>query len=305
MADISSNNFVDKIGARRALLIASAVICVSGLLRSWAPDIATLWVAVAVFGLGGPIVSIGAPKLVSRWFQGAERGFAMGAIVGIFALIGPAQVAGRVVLIALGRRLGTPLAGQIVFGAFPLSLLPLRLNEFMSIQNIDPFTLYFNVKECFTSNPDAAFWFDFGAGSDSGKNTLDTLNVTTIAREETIPIGELAFESCITHRARQHAGDLLAVHLQRDGDVHRALEAVAIAQCLERAGVMGESRFVHGGQLLSLPLVPGEYGHMTAGDRLAEGFAHFDLPTLEGAGQLDARIEKAVVHGTQLNGDSH
>ena len=43
----------------------------------------------------------------------------------------------------------------------PLSLLPLRLNEFMSIQNIDPFTLHFNVKECFTGNPDAAFWFDF------------------------------------------------------------------------------------------------------------------------------------------------
>jgi hypothetical protein len=73
----------------------------------------------------------------------------------------------------------------------PLSLLPLRLNEFMSIQNIDPFTLYFNVKECFTANPDAAFWFDFGAGSDSGQNTLDRLNITTISREETIPIGAL------------------------------------------------------------------------------------------------------------------
>ena len=73
----------------------------------------------------------------------------------------------------------------------PLSLLPLRLNEFMSIQNIDPFTLYFNVKECFTGNPDAAFWFDFGAGSDSGQNTLDKLKITTIGREETIPIGDL------------------------------------------------------------------------------------------------------------------
>jgi hypothetical protein len=72
-----------------------------------------------------------------------------------------------------------------------LSLLPLRLNEFMSIQNIDPFTLYFNVKECFTGNPDAAFWFDFGAGSDSGENTLDRLKITTISREETIPIGDL------------------------------------------------------------------------------------------------------------------
>ncbi len=86
------------------------------------------------------------------------------------------------------------LRGQIeslIDRKLPLSLLPLRLNEFMSIQNIDPFTLYFNVKECFTGNPDAAFWFDFGAGSDSGKNTLDTLNITTIGREETIPIGAL------------------------------------------------------------------------------------------------------------------
>ena len=84
------------------------------------------------------------------------------------------------------------LRGQIeslIPRTLPLSLLPLRLNEFMSIQNIDPFTLYFNVKECFTGNPDAAFWFDFGAGSDSGQNTLDRLNITTIGREETIPIG--------------------------------------------------------------------------------------------------------------------
>jgi hypothetical protein len=73
----------------------------------------------------------------------------------------------------------------------PLSLLPLRLNEFMSIQNVEPITAYFNVKECFTANPDAAFWFDFGAGSDSGQATLDRLNITTISREETIEIGKL------------------------------------------------------------------------------------------------------------------
>ena len=82
-------------------------------------------------------------------------------------------------------------SNSLIPRTLPLSLLPLRLNEFMSIQNIDPFTLYFNVKECFTGNPDAAFWFDFGAGSDSGQNTLDRLNITTISREETIPIGDL------------------------------------------------------------------------------------------------------------------
>src|SRR5262245_47740268 len=73
----------------------------------------------------------------------------------------------------------------------PLSLLPLRLNEFMSIQNIEPFSAYFNVKECFTGNPDAALWFDFGAGSDSGQDTLHRLKITTISRDETIRIGSL------------------------------------------------------------------------------------------------------------------
>ncbi|HET9904327.1 MAG TPA: hypothetical protein VFQ27_11575 [Xanthobacteraceae bacterium] len=73
----------------------------------------------------------------------------------------------------------------------PLSLLPLRLNEFMSIQNVEPFTAYFNVKECFTANPDAALWFDFGAGSDQGQDTLQHLKITAVSREETIPIGAL------------------------------------------------------------------------------------------------------------------
>ena len=69
---------VDRIGARLALPLASFFIAVSGFLRSLAPDAVTLWVAVGVFGIGGPIVSIAAPKMISGWFQGAERGFAMG-----------------------------------------------------------------------------------------------------------------------------------------------------------------------------------------------------------------------------------
>ena len=38
----------------------------------------TLFLAVAVFGLGGPFISIGAPKLISAWFGPRERGTAMG-----------------------------------------------------------------------------------------------------------------------------------------------------------------------------------------------------------------------------------
>src|ERR1700733_5974730 len=37
----------------------------------------------------------------------------------------------------------------------PLSLFPLRLNEFMSINNVATFAGHFNVDQCYTSNTDA------------------------------------------------------------------------------------------------------------------------------------------------------
>ena len=54
----------------------------------------------------------------------------------------------------------------------PLSLFPLRLNEFMSINNVETFAGHFNVEQCYTSNPDAALWFDFGAKA-NGRSILE------------------------------------------------------------------------------------------------------------------------------------
>jgi hypothetical protein len=73
----------------------------------------------------------------------------------------------------------------------PLSLFPLRLNEFMSINNIETLAARFNVEQCYAGNPDAAWWFDFGAVSDSGGSVLDTLNITVVGREETLAVGKL------------------------------------------------------------------------------------------------------------------
>ena len=52
---------------------------------------------------------------------------------------------------------------SLIAPGLPLSLFPLRLNEFMSINNVETFAGHFNVEQCYTSNPDAALWFDFGA----------------------------------------------------------------------------------------------------------------------------------------------
>jgi hypothetical protein len=52
-----------------------------------------------------------------------ERTIPMTIIVGAIAVIGPAQVAGRIVLLALGRQLPTAIVGRIVVLAFPASVI--------------------------------------------------------------------------------------------------------------------------------------------------------------------------------------
>lgn len=84
--------FLDRVGPRRALFLAVLVIALSGALRGLAPGHVSLFLAVGVFGLGGPLISIGAPKLITLWFETRERGLAMGiyitgpALGGILAL---------------------------------------------------------------------------------------------------------------------------------------------------------------------------------------------------------------------------
>src|SRR5580698_9911152 len=71
----------------------------------------------------------------------------------------------------------------------PLSLFPLRLNEFMSINNVESFAGHFNVETCYTSNIDAALWFDFGAKAE-GRDILKSMKVTAVTRSDTIELGK-------------------------------------------------------------------------------------------------------------------
>ncbi|MGH6672977.1 MAG: hypothetical protein ACRECV_13525 [Xanthobacteraceae bacterium] len=71
----------------------------------------------------------------------------------------------------------------------PLSLFPLRLNEFMSINNVESFAGHFNVETCYTSNIDAALWFDFGAKAE-GRDILKSMKVTAVSRADAIELGK-------------------------------------------------------------------------------------------------------------------
>ncbi len=74
---------------------------------------------------------------------------------------------------------------SLIAPGLPLSLFPLRLNEFMSINNVEAFAGHFNVETCYTSNVDAALWFDFGAKA-NGRSILESMKVTAVTRADTI-----------------------------------------------------------------------------------------------------------------------
>ena len=77
---------VDRLGLRRSLLIVSVLVGFSCMMRSFAQGQLTLLLAVAFFGLGGPLISVGAPKLISIWFNERERKLAMGIYITGIAL---------------------------------------------------------------------------------------------------------------------------------------------------------------------------------------------------------------------------
>ncbi len=104
-AAIPCGALLDRLGARRSLFIGALIIAASGLARSFATDYATLLLAVGLFGIGGPIVSSGAPKAVSQLFTGSQRGLAMGIYI-----TGPAM--GSVIVLSLTNAVAMPALGH-------------------------------------------------------------------------------------------------------------------------------------------------------------------------------------------------
>ncbi len=104
LSAVPAGGLLDRYGARLGLFIGALVIALSGFLRGISSDFWTLLIAVAVLGLGAPMISTGAPKVVARWFRGEERGFAMGIYI-----TGPAT--GSMAALALSNALLMPAYG--------------------------------------------------------------------------------------------------------------------------------------------------------------------------------------------------
>ena len=104
-AAIPCGMLLDRLGARVALLIAALIMGASGTARGLAGDETALFAAVGLFGIGGPLISIGAPKLIANWFEGTSRGTAMGIYI-----TGPSL--GGIASLSLTNGVLMPLTGQ-------------------------------------------------------------------------------------------------------------------------------------------------------------------------------------------------
>jgi flavorubredoxin len=71
-----------------------------------------------------------------------------------------------------------------------LSVFPLRINEYMSVCNVEAIAQNFNLEQCYSGNPDAALWVDFGRRSDNAADTRPySLKTTLVTRSETLQVG--------------------------------------------------------------------------------------------------------------------
>ena len=111
---------LDRAGPRRALFLGAVMVAASAAARGLAGGHLELFCAVAILGIGGPLIAVGAPKLIGLWFEGPERGFAMGLYI-----TGPTT--GNIVALAGTNALAMPLLGDdwrtvlLVYGGMALA----------------------------------------------------------------------------------------------------------------------------------------------------------------------------------------
>jgi cyanate permease len=77
-AALVAGTILDRWGVRKSIFAGAIVIGLSASLRYFSTGFISMLIAVALFGLGGPMISIGGPKTISLWFSGRSRGTAMG-----------------------------------------------------------------------------------------------------------------------------------------------------------------------------------------------------------------------------------
>jgi cyanate permease len=104
-ASIPGGRVIDRFGVRRGLMASMVVMVASGFGRAAADGMVGLFCAVALLGVGAPIISIGAPKVAASLFEGGDRRTAV-------AIYSTAPAIGSVLGLALPTNVIGPLVDQ-------------------------------------------------------------------------------------------------------------------------------------------------------------------------------------------------
>jgi cyanate permease len=102
---MAAGTILDRWGIHKSIFMGAVIIGLSAALRCFVNGFETMLSAVALFGIGGPLISIGGPKTISELFQGKSRGTA----IGIYTT-GP--WIGGLLALALTNSLVMPLVGN-------------------------------------------------------------------------------------------------------------------------------------------------------------------------------------------------
>ena len=124
MAALAAGPVIDRWGVRKSLFVGVVIIGLSAGLRYYAHGFFSLMACVALFGCGGPMISIGGPKAISQWFDTNRRGTA----IGIYTT---GSWVGGLLALALTNSLVMPLLGSswravfMCYGVFALGVAAL------------------------------------------------------------------------------------------------------------------------------------------------------------------------------------
>ncbi|MFC1983936.1 CynX/NimT family MFS transporter [Chloroflexota bacterium] len=137
---------IDRWGIRKSLFLGTVIIGLSASLRYFTNGFVILFLCVALFGVGGPMISVGSPKTIATWFRGKSRSMAVGVYM-------TGASVGRLLVLSLTNSVIMPLSGDswrltfVIYGliAFAVALVwcflardvkPAGVAESTSITNV-------------------------------------------------------------------------------------------------------------------------------------------------------------------------
>jgi CP family cyanate transporter-like MFS transporter len=126
-AALVAGTILDRWGVRKSIFAGAIIIGLSAALRYFADGFITMLMAVALFGIGGPMISIGGPKTISAWFRGRSRGTAMGIYT-------TGSWTGGLIALALTNSLVMPLVGnnwRLAFVVYGLTTFAVTLQWYL------------------------------------------------------------------------------------------------------------------------------------------------------------------------------